>query len=97
MLRDLSLRFWDHLKGNVNVLHVGERPRALGDTRPDLDSYTKVDMTAILDNLYRTLEIRGSVYNLFDEDYSYPATPGTLLDDYPAPGRTFFVEARFIF
>ena len=95
----LTMRFWNHLKGNANILYVGERPRdsVAGDTRPDLDSYTKVDLTAILDNLYKTLEIRGSVYNLFDEDYAHPAKPATLLYDYPAQGRTFFIEARYKF
>jgi iron complex outermembrane receptor protein len=93
----LTMRFWEHLKGNANILYVGERPRALGDPRPDLDSYTKVDLNLILDNLYKTLKFRGSVYNLFDEDISYPATPGTLYYDYPAPGRTIFLEVRYTF
>jgi outer membrane receptor protein involved in Fe transport len=43
------------------------------------------------------MELRASLYNLFDEDYSYPAPMFTLANDYPAPGRSVFLEVRYKF
>ena len=57
----------------------GGRPRAINDPIPDMDSYTKVDINLILDNFYKNLEIRGTVFNLFDEDYAYPSAPDIIV------------------
>ena len=87
-----------HLNWNTNVLFVGDRPRAQNDTRDDLDSYTLVNATLIIQDLPLTnLEVRGSVYNIFNENYAYPAPSGTLEQDYPAQGVNFFLEMRYIF
>jgi iron complex outermembrane receptor protein len=96
---NLGLNFFlaNWAKGNLHVLYVGERPRAAGDLREDLDGYTVVDANFILYNFFETLELRASVYNLLDEEYAYPAPALTLANDYPAPGRSFFLEARFTF
>ena len=93
----LNLKIHDYLNGNINVLYVGDRPRKENDPRKDLESYAVIDTTLILQNFFKSLEISGSVYNVLDEDYSYPAPAATLADDYPALGRTFFIEARYIF
>jgi iron complex outermembrane receptor protein len=96
---NLGCNFWvaDWGKGNLHVLHVGDRPRAAGDMRDDFDAFTIVNANFILLNFFETLELRASLYNIFDEEYAYPAPPFTLADDYPAPGRSFFIEARFTF
>ncbi len=86
-----------YLSGNVHLLHVGKRPRAVVDTRNDLGEYTTLNTTVIIKDFFKALEIRGSAYNIFDEKYAYPAPAGTLSKDYPANGASFFVEARYTF
>jgi len=100
----INLAPWKYLNANINVSWIGERPRAEDDTRDDLASSTLVDLTMIAKNFYKTLEIRGSVYNLFNEDYWDPspyqadsANPIPVPNDYPGNERMFLVEARYTF
>jgi iron complex outermembrane receptor protein len=100
----INLAPWKYLNANVNVSWTGKRPRAEGDTRDDLSSLTLVDLTLIAKKFYQTLEIRGSVYNLFNEDYRDPSpyNPGNPVtipvpNDYPTNGRMFLIEARYTF
>ena len=46
---------------------------------------------------YEEFEVRGSVYNLFDKDYTAPTDPGSLPNDLPRPGRNFIVEVKYKF
>ena len=96
---NLGVNFWlaDWGKGNLHILHVGDKPRAAGDLREDSDAFTVVNASFIVLNFYKTMELRASLYNLFDEDYAYPAPPFTLAYDYPAPGRSFVLELRYTF
>ena len=45
---------------------------------------------------YEGLELRGSVYNLFDKDYTSPTDP-MLPNDTPWPGRSFIIELKYKF
>jgi iron complex outermembrane receptor protein len=94
----INLAPWKYLNANVNISWTGKRPRAEGDTRNDLSSSTLVDLTLIAKKFYETLEIRGSVYNLFDEDYRDPSPfPVQVPNDYPTNERMFLIEARYTF
>ena len=100
----INLAPWRYLNANVNVSWTGKRPRAEGDTRDDLASSTLVGLTLIAKKFYNTLEIRGSVYNLFNEDYLDPSpfnpdNPVTtpVPNDYPTNERMFLLEARYTF
>ena len=42
-------------------------------------------------------EIRGSLYNIFDEDYTVPTAKDGLPVDYPMPGRQFLVDLQYAF
>ncbi len=42
-------------------------------------------------------EITGSVFNLFDQGYEYPAPTNTVPTDYPQQGRSFMIEMRYEF
>lgn len=86
-----------YLNANVNTLWVGERPRAETDTRDDLDSNILFDLSLIGKEFYNSLEIRGSVYNVFDEDYRDPSEDLRVPNDYPANARTFLAEIRYKF
>ena len=50
----------------------------------------KID-SDILKN-YEGLEVRGSLYNLFDKDYTSPTAVFDLPDDLPRPERNFIIE-----
>jgi len=88
---------WRYLNANINVSWVGDRPRAEGDPRGALSSNTLVDLTLIAKNFYKKLEVRGSVYNLFDEDYRDPCPDLSVPDDYPTNERMFILELRYLF
>jgi len=67
-----------------------------GDTRDDPAGCGLVNATLIAKKFwkrYEELELRGSVYNLFDKDWIMPQTP-LLPNDLPMPGINFLVEVR---
>ncbi len=93
----INLAPWQYLNTNVSFSWIGERPRTDGDTRDDVSSDILVDLTLIAKNFYRTLEIRGSVYNLFDEDYRDPSPSLKVPNDFPTNERMVMIEARYKF
>jgi len=73
--------------------------RERGDTRDDMSGYGIVNTTLIAKKFlkgYEGLEIRGSIYNLFDKDYTSPMNEG-LPNDIPRPGRNFIVGMKYKF
>ncbi|MCP4130828.1 MAG: TonB-dependent receptor [bacterium] len=86
-----------YFNANVNVSWIGKMPRRETDLRDDVDSYTLVDLTLIAKEFYKGLEIRGSVYNLFDEDSRDPSPNVKVTNDLPCNARMFLVEARYNF
>ncbi|MFA7405660.1 MAG: TonB-dependent receptor [Pelobacteraceae bacterium] len=90
-----------------DVLWTGPRPRAQGDTRSDMPAYTTVDLAVTLKNFFETLEIQGTVRNLFDQRYKDPDTSsgasniaGTgpkVPGDFPREGISGFVTASYRF
>jgi iron complex outermembrane receptor protein len=74
--------------------------RNRGDPRDDMSGYGIVNATLIAKKFlegYEGFEIRGSVYNLFDKDYTSPTDQGQVLDDLPRPGRSFMVGVTYKF
>jgi len=74
--------------------------RDRGDSRDNMSGYAIVNATLIAKKFlkgYQGLEIRGSVYNLFDKDYTSPYYPSLLPDDMPRPGRNFMIEMKYKF
>jgi iron complex outermembrane receptor protein len=72
--------------------------RWIGDPRDDMSGYAIVDATLIAKKFLEgyDLEIRGSVYNLLDKDYTSPMGP-ELPHDLPRPGRSFIIELKYKF
>lgn len=70
---------------------VGDRARAAGDLRDEIDDYTLVDVTLRKSNLLKHLDIAFSAHNLFDEDARGPSD-GQIPDDYPLAGRSIWLE-----
>ncbi|MCP4349884.1 MAG: TonB-dependent receptor [Desulfobacterales bacterium] len=85
-----------YFNANLNISWIGKRPRAAGDTRDDLSSSTLADLTFIAKNFWKGFEIRGSVYNLFDEDYRDPLDT-RVPNDLPNQKRMFLAEIRYKF
>jgi iron complex outermembrane receptor protein len=74
--------------------------RDRGDPRDDMSGYAIVNTTLIAKKFlkgYEGLELRGSIYNLFDKDYTSPYYPTLLPGDLPRPGRNFLVEVKYKF
>lgn len=70
--------------------------RIPGDTRGSV-SFGTVNTTLIAQNLFKGLELRGSVYNLLDEKYKFPYPTAALPDDFEMPGRSFLIELKYKF
>ena len=101
-----NLAITKYINANANLLMIGSRPRDIRDSKNDIGGYGVVDLTLIGRNFYKNLEIRASVYNLFDKKYADPekySDPAqrpdrSLLEgDFPREGRSFIIEARYKF
>jgi len=93
----INAGFWKYANANLNTLFIGPRPREFDDTRHDLSSYALVNLTLIGKNFINNLEIKGSIFNLFDKSYKDSAPQDTVPTDYPQPGRSFIVELQYQF
>jgi iron complex outermembrane receptor protein len=65
-----------------------------------MQGYSIVNATLIAKKIlkgYEGLELRASVYNLFDEDYTSPAGKNELPHDIPRPGQNFLFEISYKF
>jgi iron complex outermembrane receptor protein len=96
-----NIRLNRYLNFNCYLLYRGgwSRQDPL-DSREDLSDYVIVNATLIAKNFlkgFEGLELRGSVHNLFDKDYTSPAHWQQLPDDTPMPGISFFLEAKYRF
>lgn len=92
---------------HTDVLWTGPRPRPQGDSRPEMPAYATVDLTVTMKNFYKTLEIQGTVRNLFDERFKDPDTSSGAVNvaktgpkvpgDFPREGISGFVTASYRF
>ena len=95
-----NIRLNRYLNLNAYLLYRGEWTRREDDTRDDPEDYALVNATLIARNFLKGLkglEVRGSVHNLFNKEYTSPTAPGELPDDLPMPGINFFLELRYTF
>jgi outer membrane receptor protein involved in Fe transport len=95
-----NVRLNRYLNLNAELLYRGGWCRAEGDPRDDPGGYAIVNATLIAKNFLKELkglEVRGSVLNLFNKEYTSPAGSGMLPDDIPMPGINFFLELRYTF
>jgi len=96
----LNYGFSRYLISHVDVLWTGSRPRASGDTREKMPPYTTVDLALIAKNIYKNLEIKGSVHNLFDKRYRDPDTSGSsklIPNDFPREGISALISVSYKF
>lgn len=85
---------------HTDILWTGARPRATGDTRPEMPDYATVDVAVTLKNFFKSLEIQATIHNLLDEKYYDLDTSGALKKvpgDFPREGISWFVTASYRF
>jgi outer membrane receptor protein involved in Fe transport len=95
-----NIRLSKHLNWNTQVLYRGGWSRGMDDPRDDLGDYAIVNTTMLAKDFLgelKGLEVRGSVYNLFNKDYTMPMGAGELPGDIPMPGINFMLELRYTF
>ncbi len=95
-----NVRLNRYLNLNAQLLYRGGWSREQGDPREDLGDYVIANATLIAKNFLeqmKGLEVRGSVYNLFNKDYTSPTAEGELPGDMPMPGINFMLELRYTF
>jgi len=102
----LVYRPWTDYVFSTQYRYVSERERGENDPRDKLDGYELVDATAGVEDVWMTgLSLRGGVKNLFDADVRYPSPlvsfGGSVMpsypEDYPRPGREYWVEMGYEF
>lgn len=82
------------LNGQANW--VADRKRAAGDARPEIDDYTTVDMTLRRKPEDSSWEFALSGHNIFDEDVREPSlAPGSIPNDLPLAGRSYYLEVGY--
>lgn len=97
----LKARLSRHLNAYADLLFQEGFTRQPGDSRQDDNpGFAVVNATLLAKRLaprLEGLEIRGSVYNLFDKDYTVPTPKDGLPVDFPMPGRSVILEVRYAF
>lgn len=78
------------------VNHVADRRRQPGDARRPVDDYTTLDVSLRREKLFGHADVSLQVQNLFDSEAREPSlAPGSLPNDLPLPGRTFYVQLQY--
>ncbi len=83
---------------NLNGHWVDQRPRSIGDNRADTASYNVSNLSLLLNNLFPSLDMRLTVFNLFDKEYVDPDTSGALQfidNDLPRDERNLYLEFTY--
>jgi iron complex outermembrane receptor protein len=92
-------RFMSGLALNAQINSVGERQRAPGDARSALRGYDTVDFTLRTDRGSQEWNFAASVRNLFNADAREPSPLGapfvSVPNDFPLPGRSFYLQAEY--
>jgi len=81
---------------NVQYRYVGARDRETTDTRSALAGYQTFDFTFSAIKIWKpAFGLRAGVRNVLDVDVVYPAPKETYPDDYPRPGRQWWLAASY--
>jgi len=95
----VNVRLSKYLNFNADCQYLDGMNRFLGDPRDDPSIFTWTNATLIVKKFlkgYEGLELRGSVYNLFDKDWSSP-TSIEIPHDWPVMGIHFMLEMKYSF
>ncbi len=96
----LNLPMGDSLNLYVDSPFMDGFERASDDPRDDISGFAIVNATLIARDFFpgrEDVEFRASVYNLFDKEYKYPYSAGSLPQDLLMEGINGYAEFRFTF
>ncbi|QTA91526.1 TonB-dependent receptor [Desulfonema magnum] len=92
-----NIRLSDHFNLYTDFYFKDDFKRQSGDDREDMSGFGVANASLIAKDFFKGLEIRGSVYNLLDKDYTLSTSKGSLPGDLSMPERNFIVEMRYSF
>jgi outer membrane cobalamin receptor len=95
-----NIRLCRYLNLYLDGYHIGGWKEEPWDLSDYASGRTIVNATLIARNFlkgYKGLELRGSVYNLFDKDYAISLGDVDVPYGWPQPGVNFLVEVRYKF
>lgn len=75
--------------GQLDAFRIMDRPRAVGDTRSEIDDYTWVNLTINGKAFYMGLDVQLAVRNLLNINAREPG-PTAIPNDYPLEGRSIY-------
>ena len=87
-----------YLHARTDLVWTGSRPRPSGDTRGASAPYTTLDLSLVLKNYIKNLEISGTVRNMLNTRYSDPDTSGALNripGDIPREGISGYISLLY--
>lgn len=93
----INVGMWKYLNANLHTFISDDRARGEADPRDDSPGYAILNLTLIAKEFFRDMQVKASLFNLLDKDYTDPAPIGTIPNDLPRPGRTFFVGLEYGF
>lgn len=77
----------------TTINHVADRKRQPGDTRPQIDDYTTLDLSLRREQLAGGWIVSAMLLNLFNQDAREPSlAPGNIPFDLPLPGRALYIQ-----
>jgi len=86
--------FTELLRGGVEVQYTSKRKTFQGET---VDSFWVANLTLFHSGWIKGLELSGSVYNVFDQEYEDPGSAEHVQNSIEQDGRTFRVKASYLF
>ena len=92
----VNVHYPKYINTNLSTFVSGTRSREDDDPRDDLPAYALLNLSVIAKEFFKTMEVQGTVFNLLDKDYNDPG-PESIPEDFPRPGRTFFVGLSYQF
>ena len=76
---------------NGQLNWIGDRKRAVGDSRAEISDYTLVNLSLKRRDIVPNVDLTLSILNLFDED-AYEPSDGTIPNDFPLEGRSVWLQ-----
>jgi iron complex outermembrane receptor protein len=84
----------ERLFAGMEVLYTGERDSVRGKT---LDDFTVANLTLTAPKVWKGLDLSGSIYNVFDKEYSHAGSEEHEQDGIEQDGRTYRVKLIYRF
>ncbi|GEM_PF-1492824 len=94
---------WEIIKKlafNINFNYIGDSKTSITDSREEFSSWWLANMSLTAKDMFgyfKGMDLRSSVYNLFDQDYSFPDITNSYPDNYNRPGISAEIGVTYRF